>query len=112
MARPKIYFAWNVPRGVVNIVRTLCADYERRVQAIERGTVSDGIGGTYAMLNEAIDLALVDIDPNLRKDFLADIAYHRGYDYAQVSPYLAKNTYYAKKRKFVYEVAKKLLLIE
>ena len=112
MARRRVYLAHEVPKGVVDMVRMICADYDRRARELERGVLSDNVGCEYVRLNDAVESALESIDPNLRQDFLSDIGYRRGYDFAQVSPYLAKNTYYARKRKFIYDVAKSLFLVE
>lgn len=30
MARQKMYYKWDIPTSIVEIVKAICADYERR----------------------------------------------------------------------------------
>lgn len=39
MPKPKLYFQFELPSSVVEIVKTVCADYTRRERAIKDGNV-------------------------------------------------------------------------
>ena len=97
MGRPKTRYEYEIPGAVVEIVRGICADYER----LER----------YLEFNTAIDFALSLCDVRVREYLVSDIAEERGYAFSQCSLDIAKNTYYENKRKFIYHVAIKLSLI-
>ena len=40
MARQKAYFKYDIPTSVVDIVKTICVDYNRRERAIKYGTIT------------------------------------------------------------------------
>ena len=108
MPKKKIYYRHEIPSSVVNIVKSVCADYDRRARVIGiDGSVLD----TYLQLNGIIDKALEEVEPGIRRIILDDVRLGRGYDFSPASPFLAKNTYYSKKRKLVYDIAKGLRLI-
>lgn len=111
MARNRIYERWYIPKSVVAIVLSVCCDYERRQRAIERKAVTDAIRGEFERLNGIIDLALLDIEPGIRKCLLDDIAGARGYMNSPCSAIIAKNTYYNRKRKLIHDIAVGLNLI-
>ena len=112
MSRRRMYFAWEMPTGVVDVVRAICADYTRRSVALTQDAIPEHVREVYARLNEAIEAALSDVEPGLRKTLLDDVGRHRGYDFSKISPYVAKNTYYNRKRKLVHDIARSLSLIE
>jgi hypothetical protein len=107
MARKRIYDNYEVPKGVVNIVKTVCADYDRR----SKGNADEAVLETYLQLNGVIDTALEEIEAGIRRVILDDVRLGRGYDFSPASPFLAKNSYYNRKRQFVYNVARGLKLI-
>ena len=111
MARQKIYFKHEIPSSVVDIVKTLCADYVRRERALRWDQLSEGVKNEYSRLNNAIDAALSIISASSRLDMVKDIGLGRGYDSSPCSPFLAKNTYYQRKREIVHNIAINLKLL-
>jgi len=111
MARTKKYFNYELPKGVVEIVKAVCADYVRRDRALRWDELTDGVRFEYLRLNGAIEGALGIIDASVRLDMLADIAIGRGYEFSLCSPFFAKNTYYQRKRQIVHDIAINLRLI-
>lgn len=111
MARRKIYYKWELPCAVVEIVRGICADYDRRENAIKYSNVTGGVLERYVELNSAVDAALEDLEVGLRKDMIEDVALNRGYDFSRCSTYVSKCTYYNKKRKLIYDIAERLFLV-
>ena len=43
MPKPKMYFQFELPSSVVEIVKTVCADYTRRERAIKYGNVTGAV---------------------------------------------------------------------
>ncbi len=111
MARQKMYFKYDIPTSVVDIVKTICADYNRRERAIKFGTITGEVLECYVRLNAIIDKALEEVEVGIRKDMLSDIQKRRGYDFSAASPVISKNTYYRRKRKLIYDIAKELALL-
>lgn len=112
MARPRLYRKWNVPENVVDIVKAVCADYDRRKRAIRASLLTAEVSEEYIRLNNAIDSSLDEnIEEALREYILTDIQLNRGYESSPASPYYAKNTYYQRKRKVIHDIAKSLYLI-
>lgn len=107
----KYYHKYEIPPSVVNIVKTICADYERRDRMIRFSTVSGEVLDRYIALNAVVDGALETVECNIRCELLRDIVLSRGYHFSAVSPFISKNTYYQRKRKVIYEIARGLLLI-
>ncbi len=111
MGRHRENFEWEVPAGVVEIVRAICADYRRREHMIKFSSISGDTLAEYIRLNEIVDSAIGNAEKGIRGSLLADIVRGKGYDSSMASPYLAKNTYYARKRKIVYDIAVQLRLV-
>ena len=111
MARYRTYFKWEIPSGVVAIVKAVCADYERRERAIRYSNITGEVLSRYVELNAVIDNALEEVEIGIRRDLLEDIREGRGYDFSATSPFLAKNTYYQRKRKLIHDIAEGLFLI-
>jgi hypothetical protein len=111
MPKPKIFGDYDLPYGVACIVKAVCADYERRKKAITLGKVNGFVLQQYSIFNTAIDKTLQSVDPGLRVDLMRDLANGSGYNFSQASPYMAKNTYYRYKKKFIYELAIELHLL-
>lgn len=109
--RPKQFYKYELPSGVVKVVRAQCADYKRKEIAIKQGGIEEEIMQVYITTNEAIKRALGEIEEPCRDSFLSDIAENRGYDKSQSQWMLSRNAYYARKRKAIYDIAKFLLLI-
>ncbi len=112
MGRKREYYKWQIPGSVVAIVESLCADYERRKAVISMGGAEETVLAEYRRLNDIIDAALEDVEQGVRKYMLCDVANHSGYVLSQASLFFAKNTYYARKRKLVHDIAAGLKLIE
>ena len=111
MARPKMYFKWEIPTSVVDIVKIICADYDRRERMIKHSTITGNVLEKYIELNSIIDRALEDIEPAVRRDMLEDIYTGHGYAYSSASKFFAKNTYYQRKRKLIHDIARGLSFI-
>lgn len=111
MSKSKLYFQFELPSSVVEIVKTLCADYNRRERAIKYGNVTGDVLARYVELNAVIDRALEDIEVGIRMDMLKDIQNRRGYDFSPASYCISKNTYYKRKKKLIFDIAKSLALV-
>ena len=96
---------------MVKIVEAVCADYERREPAIKYSNITGDTLEQYVELNSAVDTGLEAIEPGVRHFMLDDICNGRGYDYSFASQYMAKNSYYTRKKKIVFDIAKSLHLI-
>ena len=111
MGRPRFRYRYEIPKTVVEIVCSICADYERRELAIKHSNITGEILSRYVELNEAIESSLVACDARVKEYIIMDVAEGRGYDFSPCSTLVAKNTYYESKRRFIYEVAKKINLL-
>lgn len=111
MGKADTYACHELPCGVVSIVKAILADYRRRENRIRRGNLSVESLRIYVALNAAIDKALEDVEIGVRRDILNDLCQKRGYDGSPCGGYMGKNTYYRRKRKLVFDIAKALHLI-
>lgn len=111
MSKPRSCFQFELPSSVVEIVKTICADYARRENAIKYGNVTGAVLARYVELNATIDGALEDIEAGIRMDILRDVQSRRGYDFSPASYCISKNTYYKRKKKLIYDIAKNLALV-
>ncbi len=111
MAREKMYFSWEIPTSVVNMVNALCADYLRREREIRRNESPDDVLERYALLNRTVDDALAEVEAGMRDELLQDIARGRGYTRSPLQGCVSKNTYYRRRRKLVHDIAKAFLLL-
>lgn len=109
--RPKQFNRYELPHGVVKIVSAQCADFSRREKAIREGSLPDEILAAYIQVNDAISKALSDIEEICREGFLQDIAENRGYEKSNLGMIFSSRAYYNRKRKAIYEIAKRLKLI-
>lgn len=109
--RPKFCEKYQVPYSVFVVVRSICADYKRRRDAIERRRDAAEVLIEYERLNGIVDIALSEIECGIRQTILEDVSLGRGYDFSPASPFLAKNTYYSRKHKLVYDIARGMRLI-
>ena len=107
----RITTKWDLPFSIVKIVSTICADYDRRRIAMQFKTDSADVIREYERLNGIIDSALLEIEVGIRRVMLDDVILGRGYDFSPASPFLAKNTYYQRKCKLVYDIAKGMMLV-
>lgn len=111
MPKKRMYFKWEIPTSVVDIVTTVCADYERRERMIRYAGVTGDVLERYVELNATIDKALECIELGIRRDLLRDICEGRGYEHSPAASFLAKNSYYQRKRKLIHDIAVGLSLI-
>ena len=111
MAKRRRFYMWDIPHSVAAIVKSVCADYSRRQNAIESESVSGEVRAEYVRINTVIDAALDEIEKGIKEMFLRDIVDGRGYAFSPASLYLAKNSYYNRKRKLVHDIAVGLNLI-
>ena len=111
MPKQRTYFKWEIPTSVVEIVKTVCADYDRRERMIKHSSITGVVLDRYIELNAVIDKALESVEVGIRRNLLEDIQRGRGYDFSQASPFVAKNTYYQRKRKLIHDIALGLALI-
>lgn len=111
IGRPKQFYKYELPQGVIKVVRAQCADYHRKALAISEKTVAAETLQAYIATNDAIDKALSGIEEGCRAYFLVDIADNRGYDRSKTAFYMSHNAYYNRKRKAIYEIASYLFLI-
>lgn len=109
--RPKQYYRYELPSGVVKVVRAQCADFERKKIALKRCSLTLEVRTEYESVNEAINAALADIEEGVRLEFLKDIAENRGWQKSKINWMLSQSAYYNRKWKCVYEIAKRLYLI-
>lgn len=105
------YFQYELPTSVVDLVKTICVDYSRRERAIKHGNVTGAVLARYVELNAVVDTALEGVEAGIRMDMLRDIQSRRGYDFSPASYCISKNTYYKRKKKLIYDIAKSLALI-
>ncbi len=101
---------YTLPGSVVDIVESICADYERRRRTIETGK-DERVVNTCRQMNDVIDRALLDVEEGMRRDMLLDIAEGRGYDRSALQMKISKRAYYNRRRKLVYDVAVGLALM-
>ena len=53
MARPKMFYKYELPQGVIKMVRAICADYERRKLALAAASFrASQSGWRYACRND------------------------------------------------------------
>ena len=102
----------DLPKSIVNTVIAICGDYERRERLILLEVSSEDVINTCKRINEAIDKALLKIEPGMRKLILSDIKLRKGYDSSKSGVFYAKNTYYSRKRKLIHDIAAELFLID
>lgn len=110
MARRRGY-RYNLPKSVADIVQAVCADYARRERAIKYSAITGPTLARYLELNTAVDIALNGVEAGIRAELLRDIGSGHGYDASRICVLMAKNTYYARKCKVVYDIARGLSLL-
>lgn len=109
--RPRQFYKYELPHGVVKIVSAQCADFARKELAIRDGELDDAVLASYWEINAAIKEALADIEEACRESFLRDIAENRGYEKSQIGTLFSRRAYYNRKRKAIYDIARLLRLI-
>lgn len=102
---------FNMPLTLVQMIKSICADYDRRADIIIHSLASDDVTEEYIKLNKAVDDAFSDVEIGLKKHLLEDIKTGRGYEASLASSFIAKNTYYKRKKKIIFDVARSLSLL-
>ena len=108
MSRRRTFERWEIPGTVVDIVKTMCADYDRRAVLIQSSTEASE---QYAHINAAIDRGLLCVEESLRRFFLDDISIGRGYCFSPSSVIISKSAYYNRKRQAIHDIAVELRLL-
>lgn len=111
MPKSKSYYCYEIPTSVVKIVVTVCADYDRRENAIKYSNVTGDVLDTYVNLNNTINAALEEIEIGIREPLLRDIGKRCGYDTSQACFCISRGAYYRRKRKLIHDIAIGLNLI-
>lgn len=111
MSRQAQFFQYKLPSSVVNVVKCIIIDYERREGAIKHSAISGAVLARYIELNGAIEKALSEIEAGIRTYMIDDIIHGIGYERSLVQPLLSKNAYYRRRRKLIYDIAVELALL-
>lgn len=101
----------GISTSIVAIVKAQCLDYERRKRLLINTNLSRELVEKYSYLNSIIDAALGNVDPGIRIPLFRDLQLGRGYAHSPASPFLAKNTYYARKWQLIRDIAEGFGLI-
>lgn len=101
--------------GAENVLIALVADYDNRRKAAEkaaRAAAKEENTQTlleielFSEINKTIDSCLEFVEPFLRPYIREDIGARKGWDKSRAAPFIAKDTYYARKN----EAIKKMLI--
>ena len=112
MARGRVFDEHRLPHGVLQVVISICADYERRAAVLREGADGeDAVFARYQELNGAVDRALAQVEVGVRRDLLCDVALGRGYRRSAAQYMLSKNAYYRRRHKLMRDIAKELHLL-
>ena len=111
MARPQMYYRWDIPASVGAVVSAICADYERRERIIKHAAITGAVLDKCVELNAIVDKALDTVDPGARKEMLRDIADRRSYYRSCLKVFISRNAYYRKRREVVHCIAEKMALL-
>ena len=103
---------WNSSATLKELIRALCADYERRRACLEKESVSRRVRMEYAFINTKIADAAAEICGEALADvFIKEIGDGIGYAGSAVS-WLAESTYKKYKSDVMRNVAAKLHLYD
>ena len=100
-----------IPSSIVHIVYAICADYDRRACVTESNGYDGAVVQECHRLNTIVDNAMDDVECGIRRHMLNDIIYARGYERSPCACFIAKNTYYARRRKVIHDIAFALNLL-
>jgi hypothetical protein len=94
------------------IAKAICADYERRRTAASRKDTTDEVKRALNDFNAIVDEALLSVqEEGLRKEILRDMIERRGWERSNAQMYICENSYYARRRRVLYQVALGMHLI-
>lgn len=102
---------YTIPASAARLSEAVCGDYYRRATAIRSGIVSGAALDVCMHLNIAVETALEGLENGVRSEMLKDVALGRGYNKSNLGAFMAKNTYYDRRRKLIYDIAKGLNLV-
>lgn len=102
---------YDLPAGIVDEVKGICRDYERKRRALINGNLNEDVRNVYECYNRAVNDALLSIEDGLRLIILEDIIDSRGYEKSSASLMIAHNGYAQRKRKLIYNIAANLHLV-
>ena len=111
MRRRRNSARYELPIGIVDEVKGICRDYKRKRAALSCGEVSGEVKALYERYNEAVNNALLSIEPELRAIILDDVIDKRGYYKSLATAYIAHRGYESRKCKLIYQIAVNLSLI-
>lgn len=112
MGRKREFFPCPLPRGVQMIAKAICADYGRRRAIAARKDTPDEVKRALNDFNALVDEALLSVqEEGLRKEILRDMIERRGWERSNAQMYICENSYYARRRRVLYQVALGMHLI-
>jgi hypothetical protein len=103
---------YDLPAGVVDEVKGICKDYDRKRKALINGVEDEEVRRLYERYNDAVNDALLEIEEGIRHSIFDDIINSRGYERSAASIMIAHNGYAIRKRKLIYNIAINLHFIE
>lgn len=106
----------NIPKDVKEQIQSICAGYNRRKRVASQRMAMITAPPSEELVafmrwNERIDKALAFIESGVRAYILNDIANGKGYWTSMAAPFMAYNTYYARKNKALENLAKEFNLM-
>lgn len=110
--------AQRISKEAELLIRTVCADYDRRARLVNREMICPRVQEMYLALNAAIDGALAGVyektrayAPRFAEQMRTDIATCRGYARSPLSGVMSEGSYKKYKRLCKQEIAQALLLL-
>ncbi|MBO7150204.1 MAG: hypothetical protein J6V82_00480, partial [Clostridia bacterium] len=95
----------KLSKDTEQLIRTVCADYERRARLVRREMISPRVQEMYLSLNAAIDGAMSTVyektrayAPHFSEQMRTDIAKCRGYARSPLSGVMSEGSYKKYKR--------------
>lgn len=102
---------YDLPSGVVEEVKAICKDHDRKRKSLIYGIDNEAVRSTYERYNAAVNDALLSIEEGARLIILEDIINERGYNKSSAALMMAQGGYYQRKRKLIYGIASNLHLV-
>ncbi len=100
-----------IPEGVRDIVKALCADYERRRKVIKERSASPRVENEYRYYNTVILESVTEIvGKKYAEALISDIGSGGGY-WQSCSDFLSESTYKRRKRAIINNIAFRLHLL-
>ena len=100
-------------KSLKQVIRALCADFERRCECVENGTVSRRVRMEYVYLNSRmLDAAYSVCGSELGRAFIKDLGDGVGYAKSPLADSLSESTYKRCKEGVVMSIAHRLHLAD